>query len=56
MVPWLVAGAVTLLVLVGAAFIVFRVVMMTADAETDDDDIDEMDGADSEWRPPASTR
>jgi hypothetical protein len=28
---------------------------MTADAETgDDDDTDDMDGADGEWRPPAS--
>jgi hypothetical protein len=54
-VPWLIAGAVTLVVLVAAAIVLFRVVLMTADAETDDD-IDEMDGADGEWRPPASTR
>jgi len=55
MVPWLVAGAVILVVIVAAAIVVFRVVLMTADAETgDDDDTDDMDGADGEWRPPAS--
>jgi hypothetical protein len=57
MVPWLVAGAVILAVLVGGAIVVFRVVMMTADAETDEaDDVDESDGADSEWLPPPSAR
>jgi len=57
MAPWFIAGAVALVVIVAAGFIVFRIVLMTADAETDDaDDIDDMDGADSEWRPPASTR
>ena len=57
MAPWFIAGAVALVVIVAAGFIVFRIVLMTADAETDDaEDIDDMDGADSEWRPPASTR
>jgi hypothetical protein len=52
MAPWLVAGAVTLVVIVVAALLVFRFVLMTAGAEADDegniddDLIDEMDAAD----------
>jgi len=57
MAPWLIAGAVTLVVIVAAAILVFRFVLMTADAETDDDgNIDEMDGADGEWQAPGSKR
>ncbi len=57
MAPWLIAGAVALVVIVAAGFVVFRVVLMTADAEPDDaDDLDDVDGADGEWRPPASSR
>ena len=61
MVPWLVAGAVTLVVIVGAA-IVFRVVLMRADADTDNDadeddsDVDEADAADGRWSSPARPR
>jgi hypothetical protein len=55
MVPWLVAGAVIIAIGIAAAIVVFRVVLMTADAETDEDgdDLDEADGADGEWLPPA---
>jgi hypothetical protein len=54
MVPWLVAGAVIIAIGIAAAIVVFRVVLMTADAETDEDgdDLDEADGADGEWLPP----
>ena len=57
MVPWLVVGAVALVVIVGAA-IVFRVVLMRADADTDgdDSDVDEADAADGEWSSPARPR
>ena len=58
MVPWLVVGAVTLVVIVGAAIVVFRVVLMSADAETetDEDDSDVDDPADSEWSSPTRPR
>jgi hypothetical protein len=52
MVPWLIAGAVTLIVIVAAAVVVFRVVLLAADAELDDDEIDDIDEADTEWRTP----
>jgi len=56
-VPWLVAGAVTLVVIVGAA-IVFRVVLMRADTDTDEDDsdVDEADAPDGRWSSPAEPR
>jgi len=60
-VPWLVAGAVAVVVIVGAA-IVFRVVLMRADTDTDNDadeddsDVDEADAADGRWSSPARPR
>jgi len=56
-VPWLVAGAVTLVVIVGAA-IVFRVGLMRADTDTDEDDsdVDEADAPDGRWSSPAEPR
>ena len=62
MVPWLVVGAVTLVVIVGAAIVVFRVVLMRADTETetetetDEDDSDVDDPADREWSSPTRPR
>jgi hypothetical protein len=50
MVPWLVAGAITLVVVVAAAIIVFRVVVMAADVEMDDGELDDRAEFDSQWR------
>jgi len=53
--PWIIAGAITLVVIVAAAVIVFRVVVMAADAEMDDDEIDDYDEVDNEWRAPVGS-
>jgi hypothetical protein len=52
MVPWIIAGAVTLVVIVVAAVVVFRVLIMAGDSELDDDEIDDHDEVDSGWRAP----
>jgi hypothetical protein len=53
MIPWLIAGSVTLVVIVAAAIVVFRIVVMAADVEMDDGDLDDMNEFGSQWRAPA---
>ena len=51
MIPWIVAGAVTLVVVVAAVIVIFRVVVMAADVEMDDGELDDRDEFGGEWRP-----
>lgn len=53
MIPWLIAGSVTLVVIVAAAIVVFRIVVMAADVEMDDGDVDDINEFDGQWRAPA---
>ena len=50
MVPWLIAGAVTLVVIVAAAVLVFRVVIMVANDDVDENEIEDYDEIDNGWR------
>jgi NADH:ubiquinone oxidoreductase subunit 6 (subunit J) len=52
MVQWIVAGAVVLVILVAAVIVVFRLVVMAADVDMDEDEIDDIDEADLQWRAP----